>query len=146
MYIRTMKIFACDRDDYEVLAGIWERSVRATHDFLREEDFAEIKNALIPDYFPEVNLFATAADGVFTGFIGLRSDKIEMLFIDPDCHGKGYGTALIDFAKPNGAMKVDVNEQNTRALEFYLSKGFRVIGRKETDDSGRPYPILKLSL
>lgn len=69
-----------------------------------------------------------------------------MLFIDGNCRNRGYGSALIDFAKQKGATKVDVNEQNPSALNFYTAKGFRIIARDETDDAGRPYPILHLSL
>ena len=42
--------------------------------------------------------------------------------------------------------KVDVNEQNDKALGFYLRMGFRIIGRDETDGMGKPYPILHLQL
>lgn len=45
-----MKIVRCNEGDYATLAGIWERSVRATHGFLREEHFQGIKAALIPLY------------------------------------------------------------------------------------------------
>lgn len=141
-----MEIVRCNAKDYETLAGIWERSVMATHSFLKEEDFNEIKVALIPDYFPSVDLYAIVDNGVYAGFMGLSPDSIEMLFIDNDRRGHGYGSALIEFAKLRGATKVDVNEQNTSALYFYKAKGFRIIGRDETDDAGRPYPILHLSL
>lgn len=141
-----MEIVRCIEEDYEMLAGIWERSVMATHDFLKEEDFNEIKTALITDYFPNVNLYAIADKGVSVGFIGLSPDSIEMLFIDSNRRGRGYGSALIEFAKQHGATKVDVNEQNPSALNFYKAKGFRINGRDETDDAGRPYPILHLSL
>lgn len=129
-----------------MLAGIWERSVMATHNFLNEEDFNEIKAALIPDYFPNVELYAATADGIPVGFIGLSPHTIEMLFIDNGRRSQGYGSALIEFAKQRGATKVDVNEQNPFALRFYKSKGFHVVGRDETDDAGRTYPILHLSL
>lgn len=141
-----MEIVKCNEEDYETLAGVWERSVMATHDFLKEDDFNEIKAALIPDYFPNVDLYAVADNGVYAGFIGLSPDSIEMLFIDSDRRGQGYGTLLIEYAKQRGATKVDVNEQNPSALYFYKAKGFRVISRAETDDAGRPYPILHLSL
>lgn len=141
-----MRIIRCTEGDYGTLAGIWERSVRATHDFLKEEDINDIRKALIPDYFPNVNLYAIACDGMYAGFIGLSSATIEMLFVDSSYRGQGYGSALIDFAKQHGATKVDVNQQNTSALNFYKAKGFRVISRDETDDAGRPYPILHLSL
>lgn len=53
-----MDIVKCNEVDYETLAGIWERSVLATHSFLRVEDFNEIKTVLIPNYFPNLNLYA----------------------------------------------------------------------------------------
>lgn len=118
----------------------------ATHSFLEEDDFNEIKIALIPDYFPNVDLYAIADNGVYAGFIGLSPDSIEMLFIDSDRRGLGNGSALIEFAKQQGATKVDVNAQNPSALNFYKAKGFRIIGRDETDEAGRPYPILHLSI
>ena len=118
----------------------------ATHDFLKNEDFNEIKAALIPDYFPNVDLYAIADNGVYAGFIGLSPGSIEMLFIDSDRRGQGYGSALIEFAIQRGATKVGVNEQNPSALNFYKAKGFRIISRDETDEAGRPYPILHLSL
>lgn len=141
-----MEIARCNENDYEVLAMIWERSVRATHDFLTEKVIDEIKAALIPDYFPNVELYAIADNSILVGFVGLNSDSIEMLFIDNVHRGKGYGTALIDLAKKKGATKVDVNEQNPSALSFYEAKGFRIVSRDETDEAGHPYPILHLSL
>ena len=60
--------------------------------------------------------------------------------------GLGYGSMLLDFAKANGATRVDVNQQNPSALLFYISKGFHIIGLDDTDEAGRPYPILHLSL
>lgn len=140
------KIVECGKEDYAVLAGIWENSVRATHLFLTDDAIEEIKSQLIPAYFPNVDLYAVADGGSLTGFIGLSGRTIEMLFIDAGRRGCGYGSMLIDFARSKGADRVDVNEQNTQALGFYLSKGFRVIGRDETDEAGRPYPILHMLL
>lgn len=140
------EITRCSDKDYLTLVEIWERSVRATHFFLREEDIIEIKSSLVPLYFPNVDLYSVSDNGRLTGFIGLNADVIEMLFVDSQFRGRGYGSLLIDFAKQRGATKVDVNEQNVSAFEFYKSKGFRLIGRDETDESGRPYPILHLSL
>lgn len=140
------KIVTCDKDDYTTLVGIWERSVRATHDFLDETTINEIKTALIPDYFPHVDLYAVVDHSSLVGFIGLRENTIEMLFIDSESRGRGYGSSLVEFAIQKGATKVDVNEQNPSALAFYQTKGFRIIDRDKTDDAGRPYPILHLSL
>ena len=146
-YFCTMqKIVRCNEHDYTTLAGIWKRSVVATHTFLTEEAINEIESALIPDYFPYVDLYAVVDNDITAGFIGLNSDRIEMLFVDSDRLGRGYGVSPIAFARRNGATKVDVNEQNPNALGFYLANGFEVTGRDDTDEAGRPYPILHMSL
>lgn len=142
-----MKILKCNREEYPVLTGIWERSVRATHDFLTEDVISDIKRVLASDYFPQVELYgAVTDDGRTRGFIGILGDRIEMLFVDSDSLRHGYGSALVDFAIGRGAVKVDVNEQNPSATKFYNAKGFAIESRDATDEAGRPYPILHLSL
>lgn len=138
-------IIQCGSNDYAELVGIWERSVRATHDFLTNEAIEEIKKILVPEYFPQVELYATLDNGALTGFIGVSGEKIEMLFVDSYYLRQGIGSRLIDFAISKGAVTVDVNEQNPSALDFYTAKGFRTI-RDDVDDAGRPYPIVHLSL
>ena len=44
----------------------------------------------------------------------------------------------------DGISELDVNEQNPEAIAFYTRRGFEVIGRSETDDAGRPYPLLHM--
>lgn len=138
-------IVKCGKSDYPALKEIWERSVRATHSFLTNNVINEIKLLLESDYFPNVDLYAINEHQSFKGFIGLSENCIEMLFIDSSCQRRGYGSMLIEFAVQKGATKVDVNEQNPSALEFYTHKGFHIIGRDERDEAGRPYPILHLS-
>lgn len=140
-----IRIQRCSEADHTTLAEIWERSVRATHSFLSEEDIRDIRAALIPLYFKSVELYCSVDDGRITGFIGLSGNMIEMLFVDDSERGKGYGSAMIDFAISMGADSVDVNEQNPLALKFYIAKGFQISGRDETDSAGRPFPILHLT-
>ena len=143
---RRHSIRLCHETDYPSIVALWERSVRATHEFLTEDDILEIKSKLASEYFPAVDIHILDVDGKPEGFIGMAGNKIEMLFVDSACQGKGCGTALLDFAIGKGAKLVDVNEQNPAALGFYRSKGFRIVGRTPTDDAGRPFPILHLSL
>lgn len=130
--------------DYTGLVDIWERSVRATHHFLSEKDIQSIKAALIPSYFPQVNLFLADINGCTSGFIGIVGDFIEMLFVDAHLIGHGIGSKLIDFAISKGAKRVDVNEQNPHAIDFYIHKGFEISSRDANDSDGRPYPLLHL--
>ena len=141
-----MEIVGCNEEDYETLAGIWERSVRATHTFLPEEDIIDIKSALATEYFPHVDLYGVLSEeGAIAGFMGISGTKLEMLFIDDCMRGRGLGTRLVESAAM-GVSSVDVNEQNEAALGFYLAKGFHMVSRDEYDSEGRPFPILHLAL
>ena len=115
--------------------------------FLNPSDFEEIK-ALVQAI--DFNLFEVYclldADKVF-GFIGVADKKIEMLFLLPEYFGSGYGKMLVTFAVQQlGANKVDVNEQNTKATNFYKHLGFETYERSEKDDQGKNYPLLRMKL
>ena len=43
-------------------------------------------------------------------------------------------------------MQFDVNEQNLKALGFYLSRGFEQIGRSELNGQGKPFPLIHMRL
>lgn len=131
--------------DYLTLIDLWERSVRATHDFLPETEIAQLKPLILNEYFAQVLLHVVVRDNQILGFLGSSEDNIEMLFIDPDFRRTGVGSSLLDFAvKQLGIYKVDVNEQNTQAVNFYKKSGFEVVGRSELDGQGNPYPLLHM--
>tara|TARA_R110000868_G_scaffold395160_1_gene666720 strand:+ start:104 stop:565 length:462 start_codon:yes stop_codon:yes gene_type:complete len=134
--------------DFPRLLEVWEAAVRATHDFLEEHDIQLLKPLLIEQYFPQVQLSCIRGEaGKISGFLGHAEGKVEMLFVDPQDHGTGVGRALLSNAVTRlGATQVDVNEQNPKALGFYLSQGFVVEGRSPLDGGGRPFPILHLRL
>ena len=133
--------------EYPTLVAIWRRAVDATHDFLTEDDRDQIEARLASDYFPGVVLSVAERDGRAVGFSGVLDGTLEMLFVDAAARGGGVGTALLSHAiREHGVTKVDVNEQNALAAGFYARHGFAVVGRSDTDDAGRPYPLLHLSL
>lgn len=137
-----------EKQDYLQLIKIWEKSVRATHDFLPEKEIHELKPLILNNYFDAVLLRCSKnIEGEIIGFIGVAEKKIEMLFISPDAQGYGIGSALCQYAiKYLEVTKVDVNEQNTKAREFYEKMGFNVVNRSELDGQGKPYPILHMEV
>lgn len=127
------------------LVDVWEAAVRATHDFLGEPDIVRFR-ASMPDVLGRARLACVRGDdGRVLGFVGTSDGNIDMLFVDPVAHGLGIGRALVEHAaRAEGATTVDVNEQNPRALGFYLRVGFVVERRSERDSMGNPFPILHL--
>ena len=138
-------ICSIGKEDYSKLIEIWVSAVKATHDFLKEEDFDFYREHL-PIHFNHISLFAYKDEaGEIKGFLGVIDDSIEMLFIDNESRGSGIGKILMDYAiNELDARRVDVNEQNKQALDFYYHLGFKEIGRSEFDGEGKNYPIISL--
>jgi putative acetyltransferase len=133
--------------EYPALAAIWRGAVDATHGFLAAADRDEIEARLQSDFFPAVLLCVAEEDGRAVGFAGILGDKLEMLFVEAARRAGGIGTALLNHAITEyGVRRVDVNEQNALAAGFYTHHRFEVVGRSETDEAGRPYPLLHLRL
>ncbi len=106
---------------YAEILNVWENSVRATHDFITEDDIAFFKPIIIEQAFPSVTLKCVKDDsGSILGFIGVHDANIEMLFMLNQARGKGIGKLLLNYAiNQLGADSVDVNEQNPDAIGFY---------------------------
>ncbi|MCZ4253012.1 GNAT family N-acetyltransferase [Pseudoalteromonas shioyasakiensis] len=143
-----MKIDNVNAEDYPELLAVWENSVRATHDFITEDDIAFFKPIIIEQAFPNVTLKCIKDENkTILGFVGVYECKIEMLFILNAARGMGIGKALLNYAVEQlAANKVDVNEQNPLAVGFYQHMGFKVISRSPLDDMGKPFPILHMEL
>jgi putative acetyltransferase len=141
-----MGIEKVGKSDYFILIEIWEASVRASHDFLSEADISHFKGRILDEFFDLVDLYSHKNETRKTlGFLGISPDKIEMLFILPEQQGKGIGKLLLNFAiTQKGITKVDVNEQNPRAVGFYKKRGFQIIHRNALDAEGKPFAILEM--
>lgn len=135
--------------DFDQMVKIWQASVRATHDFLTENDISNLRKLIRSEifYLDSVDIKVLEKDYEILGFIGTENNNIEMLFIAPSYFGKGVGKYLLDYAiNDKKCTKVEVNEQNPRALNFYQKYGFVVKSRSEVDHQGNPFPILYLEL
>ncbi|MDI4653160.1 MULTISPECIES: GNAT family N-acetyltransferase [Pseudoalteromonas] len=143
-----MKIDNVNAEDYPELLAVWENSVRATHDFITEDDIAFFKPIIIEQAFPNVTLKCIKDENkTILGFVGVHECKIEMLFILNAARGKGIGKTLLNYAVEQlAANKVDVNEQNPLAVGFYQHMGFKIASRSPLDDMGKPFPILHMEL
>lgn len=133
-------------DEQARLFDIWHAAVKATHHFLSDSAFEEIAAMVKEQYLPSRD-FLVWVDGDDTalGFMGATGEEVESLFIDPDHFGKGIGKAFIDHMKTSyQRVRLEVNEQNPKAVGFYEACGFSVDRRDPLDDHGRPFPILHM--
>lgn len=132
----------------EQLLKIWEASVRASHLFLSDAEVKQIKS-YVPQALEGVAhlIIAKTENGELLGFMGIETQRLEMLFLSPTERGKGLGRQLLQYGIQNyGVKELTVNEQNPQAVGFYEHLGFETYKRTECDEEGNPYPLLYMKL
>lgn len=143
-----MRIRTSPPAERPALVELWERSVRATHTFLTDANISSLRPLVVGFLGTEaldLHVLVDDAD-VPVGFMVLADDAIDALFLEPSHRRLGNGRRLVVHAQGlrGGSLRVDVNEQNADARNFYGALGFVVIGRSPLDDDGRPFPLLHM--
>jgi putative acetyltransferase len=113
--------------------------------------FRSIRTACLP-YLPDIHtpaedlcyfrdrVFRTcevwiAGADELEGFCAFRPGWVDHLYVRPDRHGQGLGTTLLGRAmQDNTRLQLWAFRRNTRAIRFYLARGFHRVS--ETDGSG----------
>ena len=137
-----------DRTDALVaeLAELWERSVRATHDFLAEGG-VEFYKPYVVEAIKSLPLVMTArADGKARGLHGNHRRAPRRALRRAGILRPRRGRSA--HARSPSARRPLRRRQRTkpRARRFYEKHGFQTTARRETDDCGNPYPILRMEL
>ena len=130
------------------LLNVWEDSVRATHNFLSNEEIEKIKE-FVPQALSNIAhlIIENDENEIPIAFMGIEKQKLEMLFITSKCRGKGISKKMLLYGIENYKINdLAVNEDNPQAKGFYEHMGFKVYQRNELDDQGNPYPVLYMQL
>lgn len=118
--------------DVEAAVGVW---VRARWDAL---PWLEARMRYSPAdnlrHFREVvmrenEVWLAVEGGVVVGFLAVGTRRIDHLYVDPGCQGRGVGAALLARAKelaPQG-LSLYTHQRNHRARGFYERHGFRAV-------------------
>ncbi|WP_050605218.1 GNAT family N-acetyltransferase [Ruegeria sp. 6PALISEP08] len=92
------------------------------------------------------------SEGSIAPVDGLSDLEIVTFYVQPRHHGKGIGSALlqvaIDYCRDKGRTEIwlTTNSENTAAIDFYLSKGFRQVGITHFRIADQAYPNHVLAL
>ena len=132
-----MRIRPAVASDAPRIAEVWEAGWRDGHlghvpdELVRHrtpESFARRAAAMID------RTFVAEVDGSVVGFVTLKGDELEQLFVDADARGTGVAKALLD----EGARRLieagheqpwlAVVAGNARARRFYEREGWRDAG------------------
>ncbi len=110
--------------------------------------FRAVRTACLP-YLPELHTPAedlwffraqvfrdctvwVAGDADIDGFCAWRPGWVDHLYIRPQRHRQGLGTALLGRAMEDySPLRLWAFQRNTQALRFYAARGFQVIERTD---------------
>ncbi|MGS2739582.1 GNAT family N-acetyltransferase [Sinomicrobium sp. M5D2P17] len=145
---KELPIHIVEEQDFDEIVEVWEASVRATHDFVKEEDITFFRPLIRDTYLKMMDVKCIRNEEQdIVAFLGVSGPNIEMLFIHPEARGKGLGKRLLQYAVAEmHTDKVDVNEDNVQAVGFYKHMGFKTVDRSALDSTGKPYPIVHMVL
>jgi putative acetyltransferase len=128
--------------DLDALTDIWERAARSSHGFMDPDDLVSMRPFIRDSYLPSMDVWLVEAGGAPVAFVGTHDSHVELLYVDPALHGRGFGKDLLAHVT---ATSVEVYEDNVTGVGFYRSQGFAQTLRRERDAAGRPYPMVVMT-
>jgi putative acetyltransferase len=106
------------------------------------ERLEELRAAGVETYFA-----FDADNGTMAGWITLDhgTGHIDQIAVLPKYWGQGAAAILLDAAKHHapGVMRLEVNQDNARAIAFYRREGFQQVGEGVNANSGRTISYLE---
>jgi len=132
--------------DLEAVLCSWENATRLAHPFMTEEFLAQERINTAKIYLPNTDTWVIEFDGKVKGFIALMGNEVGAIFLQPEFHGKGAGTALMDKAQElQGDLEVEVFKENSIGRNFYSQYGFELIEEKLHEPTGQQILRLKFT-
>lgn len=114
--------------DVKAMVTLWYDASLICHDFIPADFWRSMRPDMETLYLPSADNSVAVYQNKVVGFLSLRDDFLEALFIDPAFQNKGIGAQLLAHTKQqHGSLTLDVYAQNQAAQRFYERQGFKVI-------------------
>lgn len=130
----TLDIRLYKKEDLSALLTIWWRASCVAHPFLKKSFLQQEAYNIVNIYMPITETWVAYDQTRMIGFISLMDNEVGAIFIEPDFHRQGVGTALMHKAVSlRGSLEVEVFKENKAGFQFYNDYGFITIKEKVHD-------------
>jgi ribosomal protein S18 acetylase RimI-like enzyme len=130
-----------DRADVEAISRVHHRACLIAYRFMNWSYSLQEVEAWYSRIFAKWTwtLAAFEADASMAGFIALRDQHVDQLYVDPSRQRCGIGSSLLDQALKisPGRVTLHVFEENRSARAFYERHGFQERDRWMNTEEGR---------
>ena len=122
--------------DINKVADIWLKTNLEAHDFIPGQYWTSNYEA-VKKMLPQAEVYVYEDNKIIQGFVGVRDEYIEGIFVSGKMQSHGIGKALLDYIKDKKArLQLNVYQKNVRAMSFYQREGF-TIQSEEMDEFTR---------
>ena len=118
--------------EVEEAVGVWERSRWEARPWLEErmnyshdDNLAHFRQVVVT----ECDVWLAFEEQRVVGLMALAGSQVEHLYVEPECQGRGIGTALLTKAKelsPQG-LTLFTHRRSEGARAFYERRGFQPV-------------------
>lgn len=134
-----------DPVDRDALLAVWAESAAVAHPFWTPAMFERERREIVNQHLPVAETYVFERAGAVVGFISLLGHEVGGIFVTPRFHRQGIGRALLDRARDSrDHLELDVFEANQSGRAFYAAYGFRLVGGRLDEATGRQ--VLRLRL
>ncbi len=130
-------------DDFSRMTKIWLQASLEAHDFVSSDFWHQNTDRMQKTFFPASENWVYCEDSQILGFMSLQKNNLTALFVEPEVHGRGIGTKLLDHAKSNHeSLSLAVYEKNGTGVNFFTRRGFAVMQSQKDPHTGQSELIM----
>ena len=112
--------------DINKVVDIWLKTNLEAHDFILGQYWTSNYEA-VKKMLPQAEVYVYEDNKIIQGFVGVRDEYIEGIFVSDKMKSHGIGKALLDYIKDKKArLQLNVYQKNVRAMSFYQREGFTI--------------------
>ena len=112
--------------DINRVTDLWLKTNLEAHDFIPGQYWTSNYEA-VKKMLPQAEVYVYEDNKIIQGFVGVRDEYIEGIFVSDKMKSHGIGKALLDYIKDKKArLQLNVYQKNVRAMSFYQREGFTI--------------------
>ena len=122
--------------DLNKVADIWLKTNLKAHFFISEQYWMG-NYEFVKEMLPQAEVHVYEKDKRIQGFVGVRDEYIEGIFVADEMQSQGIGKKLLDYIKAEKIrLQLNVYQKNIRAISFYQREGFIIQCEKMDEFTG----------
>ncbi len=129
-----MILRAATAEDAAAMAAVHIAAMRTLTFLPQLHTVEEATGWMAGEVLPKSQAWIAEADGQVAGYIVFTDEWINQLYVRPERHGQGAGSALLTKVMADGRMRRLWTFQQSRARKFYEDRGFVAV--EFTDGAG----------